>query len=88
MTTEDRLAAIEARLAQGGDRMDTIEKQLEANTAVTIEVRDILDAIKGGFKFLGWLAIAAKWLGMLAGAAASIYALWYSITHGGRPPAP
>lgn len=85
---DQRLAAIEARLARGGERMDDIERQLTENTRVTVEVRDILGAIKGGLKFLGWMGVVVKWIGAFTATAASIWGLVYMATHGGKPPTP
>jgi hypothetical protein len=67
-------------------RTDAIERELKANTEVTAEVRDLLTTVKGGFKVLGWLGHGGKWMGMIAGAAVSIYTLVYALTHGGRLP--
>lgn len=77
---------IHSRLASGDGRMDAIEAELRANTEVTTEVRDLLSAVKGGFKVLGWLGHGGKWAGMIAGAAVSLYTLGYALTHGGQLP--
>jgi hypothetical protein len=85
-TVEDRLASIEERLERGSDRMDSMQDELSANTAVTTEVRDLLTAGKGGLKVLGWFGVFAKWLGGIATAIAALWALYYAATHGGQLP--
>lgn len=82
----DRLAAIEARLETGGDRMDRMERAINENTDLTVEVRDLLAALKGGMKVLGWLGVLAKWIGVVASAAVAIYTAAYIATHGGELP--
>lgn len=77
-STEQRLAAIEARLARGDARMGRIETSIESNTAATLEVRDLLGTFKAGMRFLGWLGNGFKWLGALA---AAIAAIWSVLDH-------
>ena len=51
------------------DRMDRIDAGLQQNTAVTQEVKDILDTAKGAFRVFGWMGNALKWtLGLGAAA--------------------
>lgn len=77
-----------------------VEKQLlenrkiiVENTRLTLETKqgvdevvDILKAAKGAIKVLGWVAVIAKWLGVLAAAGSAIYLMWHQITHGGQLP--
>lgn len=86
LSTEERLAAIEERLDRGSDRMDRIERTLNENTDATLEVRDLINTVKGGFKVLGWLGGGAKWIGSLATAGAAIYGFIWAITHPGQLP--
>jgi hypothetical protein len=81
-----RFQEIEAQLAKGGRRMEAIERELRDNTSVTREVRELMELGRSGFKVLGWLGVAAKWVGSLAAAAAAVWALVYAATHGGKPP--
>ena len=67
-------------------RMGGLESQLASNSESTAEVRGILATGKAGLRVLGGLGTAARWVGYLAAAAASVYALWYTVTHGGKPP--
>lgn len=90
---------VDSRFKKGATRMDTLEelidenrkahaanaKALAENTQITKEIKDTFDAVKGGFKVLGWIGYAVKWIGGIAGGLAAIYALYYTITHGGPP---
>lgn len=85
---EDRLAAIEARLLEGSARMDRMQAELSANTAITVQVRDLLQTLRGGLRLLGWLGVAAKWIGGIAAAVTAVWALIHAAIHSGRPPHP
>lgn len=70
-----------------------IEVQLDANTQMTLEtksrvdsVHDILTAAQGAFKVLGWISVAAKWIGIVAAAGSAAYVFYYQVTHGGDLP--
>lgn len=82
----DRVTAIEACLSQGTERMGAMQTELTANTATTTEVRDILGAARGFFKFCSSAGTVIKWVGGLAGAATAIYVALYTVLHGGQPP--
>lgn len=77
-----RFEAIEDRLDRGSDRMKAIEVELRENTDTTKEVRELLEVGRSGFKVLGWIGVAAKWLG---GVAVAVGAIW-SLLHGVQPP--
>lgn len=88
-----RLDAIEDELRQGRERMGRIEASVAENTAltregtaVTQEVRELMELGKAGFKVLGWLGAGAKWLGVIATAGVALYSAFYAATHGGRLP--
>jgi hypothetical protein len=51
-------------------RLETSVKSVEKNTA---EIVEFFQAGKGAFKFLGWLATAAKWVGYIAAAFTALY---------------
>ena len=77
-----RFALIEERLGHGDARMDRIEDELRKNTAMTAdsqsgiaELLGIFNSIKGGFKVLGWLGTAFKWI-----------AFYYALKGGGPHP--
>lgn len=82
----DRITDMEAQLGAGEQRMAAIERDLRENTETTKEVRDILGAAKGAFKFFNVLGLVLKWLGGLAGAGVALYTVWHMATHGGKPP--
>jgi hypothetical protein len=81
-----RLADIDQRLARGDTRMASIEADLASNTAITREIRDLMDAARMGLRMLGGLGQAAKWCGVLATAAVALYTAGYMLLHGGQPP--
>ncbi|MGH8539591.1 MAG: hypothetical protein ACRETW_03705 [Stenotrophobium sp.] len=59
-----------------------LRTQLEENTALTKEVRDLMDAIRTGMRAMNWLGNAAKWL---LGLGASLAVIWGAL-HGGKAP--
>jgi len=70
-----------------------LRAELKKNTEVTSEIKTqtgelivFFEAAKGGFKVLGWLGTAIKFLGGIAAACVGIYALVQAILHGGMPP--
>lgn len=90
---------VDRRFNKGALRMDTLEELIDENrkahaanalalaenTKLTKEIKETFDAVKGGFKVLGWIGHAVKWIGSIAGGLAAVYALYYSITHGSQP---
>ena len=95
--TEDRLAAIEARLERGSERMDDLTNDVLENTRVTQEVRqltqeirDLFEMGKTGMRVLNWIGRAVtrlvRWIGWMAAAGVAIWAAIYALFHGGRPP--
>lgn len=80
--TRADLARVQKQLADGGQRMSAIESELRMNTAVTSDVRALLEATRVGLKVLGALGTVATWAAKIIGAAAAIYAAWQAIKHG------
>jgi hypothetical protein len=74
----DRFGKIEARLS-------AVETDIQLNTALTKEIRDVMVAGRVGLKVLGGVGTAIKWLGMLAAAIVAIYSASYLLLHGGPP---
>lgn len=72
------------RLDKTDAQIGSIREELSKNTEVTTEVRDYLQAFKGGFKVLGWFGTALKWTAGVAAAAAALWTAWKTIT-GGAP---
>jgi len=69
-------------LRDGRERMDRIESDVRSNTDITAamkadtqDVLDILNAVKGGLKVLGWLGTAMKWIATVGGAVATVWGL-------------
>lgn len=81
------------QLRAGSVRMDAMQADIQANTALTSalksdtsELLDILSAGKGGLKVLGWIGAVFKWVGGMAAAGAAIYAFLQVVLHGAVPP--
>jgi hypothetical protein len=81
------LRSVDDSLRKGDSRMGDIEAELVSNSAVTLEVRDILSAAKGAFKLLGWIGALAKWTAAVGGAITTLYVGAYTAKHG-KPPWP
>ncbi len=70
-------------------RLDGMDEKLASMAKVISEVREIMEYVKGGIKFLGWIgriigwiAVAVKWVGGIAAALAAIWAVWQAIKTG------
>lgn len=84
-TIPGQLDEIRAELRVGARRMDNIERRLEENTAITTQVKDLLDiqnTARVGFRAAWGLGKFIAWFGAAAGGIAAIWAL---INHGPRP---
>lgn len=86
MPTELEITAIKARL-------DAIETAQKANIAAVLEgnrdareMLEIFQAVKGGFKVLGWLSVVVRWSGYVAGAGTALYGAWHLFSSGGPKP--
>lgn len=75
-----------ACLQRGDERMAAIEAELLANSAVTAEIRDILNVARVGLRVLGAIGTAVRWAGYIATALGAIYVAVYMATHGGKTP--
>ena len=69
-------ASLQLSATVADDRMDRLDSGLQQNTAVTQEVKDILDAAKGAFRFFGHMGNAIKWL---LGFGAAGLAFWVAL---------
>lgn len=76
-TVPGQLEAIHERLDQGDKRMAAIESEVAKNTAITNDIKEILDAVRLGLKTLGVLGAVVKWGGMVAGGIAALWALFH-----------
>jgi hypothetical protein len=70
---EEVIKAVLAKLEAGDTRMDQMEAKVDKVAEDTGLLLEILDALKGGFKVIGWLGTFAKWVGGIIGA---IVAVW------------
>ena len=68
--------SLQLNVSVADDRMDRLDAGLQQNTAVTQEVKDILDAAKGAFRFFGHMGNAIKWL---LGFGAAGLAFWVAL---------
>ncbi len=96
-TIPGELIAIHERLDAGDKRMEGIESQVAENTRLTIEntkltrdnaettqdIKDLMVAAKLGFKVLGGLGFAFKWLGGIAGGIVGMWTLYLLFRNGG-----
>jgi uncharacterized protein YoxC len=74
----DELQTMQQRMDR---RVNSVEANLQANTDMTAKIALgtgqvilIFESMKSGVKVLGWIGIAAKWVGGIVGAIAAIYA--------------
>lgn len=81
--------SIDERLEAGSHRMAIIEQQvaatreeLQRNSDITADIREILAAGRLGLKVLGGLGQLVRWLGVIAAGVAAIYGAWQAITKG------
>lgn len=72
---------VNRRLDEGTARMDRYEAKIDANSADTAEVLDILRLGKSFFRLADGLARIIKWTLALA---VPIAVLWYTIKNGGK----
>ncbi len=69
-------ASLQLSASVADDRMDRLDAGLQQNTAVTQEVKDILDTAKGAFRFFGHMGNAIKWV---LGFGAAALAFWVAL---------
>lgn len=86
-------ARVAHQLLAGSERMDAMQAEIKANTALTLalktdtsELLEILNAGKGGLKVLGWIGTVVKWVGGMAATAIAIYGFLQVVLHGAAPP--
>lgn len=69
-------------------QMVQLRMDLERNTEVTEEIRDMVRAARAGFKVLGWLGTALKWTATAGAAIVTLYGAWHALRHGDLPTKP
>lgn len=82
---EEFRAEVRAELRAGRHRMDGIEQKLTENTAITMQVKDLLDiqaTARVGYKFAWGVGKFIAWAGAAAG---GITAIWAVFNHGPKP---
>jgi hypothetical protein len=84
---------VETRFDDLAERVAKLEESLHENTEltaanaeVTAEMRDILTAAKGFFKFAGYFGTFAAWLAKTGIALAALWAGWQAIIAASIPP--
>ena len=67
------------------DKLARMEASLQANTKITTEVKDILDALRGALKVLAWVGKAAKILAPIIVLGTAVLGLVSQLKIGGKP---
>lgn len=84
--TRSDLSNIQRQLATGDLRMNAIETELRNNTALTADIRALLEAARLGLRVLGTIGTVVQWAAKVVGGVAAIYAAWQLIRHGNSKP--
>lgn len=58
---------------QTDQTLQRMDEKLSKNTAITLEISEVLNAVRGGFKVLGWLGRPVIWAGALAAAGLAVF---------------
>jgi peptidoglycan hydrolase CwlO-like protein len=89
---EADVRSIAERLDAGSKRMKAIEAQLAEqsqkiaeNTSLTRDIRDLMEMARAGFRVLGVMGTAARWIGVIAAAGVSVWTLIQTIKSGHPP---
>lgn len=64
-------------LRDGRERMDAQDKMLQKIIEDSSMQLEIMNAMRGGMKVLGWLGSGLKWLGGIGAGIAGITAIWH-----------
>lgn len=83
---EGQIQRLEGQIASIGNEVAGVKADLSKNTAATMEVVSLLEAAKGAFKVLDGFGTVISWAGRLAAGLVALWAAFYALTHGGRPP--
>jgi len=76
---------IDDRLKSGVARMDNMQAELKTNSAITNDVKEILDASRSGLKALGALGVVAAWVTKIGIAVGVLWGLYVAFKNG-KPP--
>ena len=74
--TQEALAAGDARMTTIEQQIAELRTELATNTALTQDIRDVLETGKALFRLGGWLAKIGAWLAPIIAAAAAVFAVW------------
>jgi hypothetical protein len=77
-TLEERVDAMEERLARGDSRMSAIERDIRENTTSTNRVLEIVVMGEGFFRVMGHIGRILKWALAIGASIAAIIAAWKS----------
>lgn len=58
----ERMAKLEQATEHNSQALDAATKEIRAQREDTAEMIELFQAMKGGFKVLGWLGLFAKWV--------------------------
>lgn len=68
--------------AQVDETLARLSAEMQANTAITSEVREILSTLRGGMRVLAWLGNFVRWTVPFVGLAAALVGLWHQLKGG------
>lgn len=83
--TRSDMANVQRQLSSGDLRMTAIESELRNNTAITAEIRMLLETVRAGMRVLGAIGTAVTWLAKIAAGVGALYAAWQAARHGLPP---
>ena len=78
--------AIDQRVGRLEKGQGDILTELQANTAITSDIKDLMEAARGTKKFAGWAKQGLVYVAAVLGAVVGIYGALYALTHGGKLP--
>lgn len=88
---------VDERLERGDQNFDELRVEMQSNTEITREIRDIVLMGRTVFRAFSGLGKALVWCwaliyrvvrvgGVVAAACTAVWAFIYALTHGGQPP--
>ena len=80
MTQQTEIRETDPWRAEMQAKIERLEAKIDENTSLTRELKEILQTLRGGWKFMGWIGRAVKWC---VGLATGAYGLWTLFTHHG-----
>lgn len=80
-TVEERLTRLEQNQIAMGVHLTENTNVTKASNALLGDIKAIFEAVKMGLRVLGWIGIAAKWLGSIAVGVGTVVGFWHYMTH-------